>query len=236
MTTARVPRGPRTVAPVRGDRRSRRRTQQARRAATRGALLDATVACLVQRGWAGTSTTEIARMAGVSRGAQQHHYRSKHELVAAAVEHLLTRQREAYERAFTGLPPAERTAPRAVDLLWEMFRGPYVTALLELAVAGRTDPLVRPMCAAIVDRIAALTIETFDRIFPGAPSRERAPAVLRGLLALLTGLALTRGLDEEIDRSGDEVLEQVRALAAVLFPVAPRLRRPPATTTDEGMP
>ncbi len=225
---------PRAVRQGHAGRRSRRRTQQERRAATRAALLDATVACLVERGWAGTSTAEVARMAGVSRGAEQHHYRSKHELVAAAVEHLLARQREAYERAFTGLPPAERTAPRAVDLLWELFRGPYVTALLELAVAGRTDPLVRPMCAAIVDRIAALTIETFDRIFPGAPGRERAPAVLRGLLALLTGLALTRGLDEEIDRSGDQVLEQVRALAAVLVPVAPGRSPFPQPSSQEA--
>jgi len=39
--------------------------------------------------WAGTSTTEIVRRAGVSRGAQVHHYPSKEDLVIAAVEHLV---------------------------------------------------------------------------------------------------------------------------------------------------
>ena len=49
--------------------------------------------CLAELGWSGTSTTEVARRAGVSRGAQQHHYPTKMLLVAAALEHLLDRQR-----------------------------------------------------------------------------------------------------------------------------------------------
>ncbi len=51
-------------------------------------LLEATVDCLVERGWAGTTTTVIAERAMVSRGAQLHHYPTKAELVAAAVAHL----------------------------------------------------------------------------------------------------------------------------------------------------
>ena len=49
------------------------RLQEERSAETRGRLLDATVACLHEFGYAGTTTTEIARRAGVSRGAQVHH-------------------------------------------------------------------------------------------------------------------------------------------------------------------
>jgi len=51
-----------------------RRGQEERRASTRARLLDATVECLVDHGYAATTTTVIAERAGVSRGAQLHHY------------------------------------------------------------------------------------------------------------------------------------------------------------------
>ena len=51
-------------------------------------LLEATVDCLVEHGWSGTTTTLVSRRAGVSRGAQLHHFPTKNDLVVAAVEHL----------------------------------------------------------------------------------------------------------------------------------------------------
>ena len=51
-------------------------------------LLEATVECLVEHGWSGTSTTLVSQRAGVSRGAQLHHFPTKNDLVLAAVEHL----------------------------------------------------------------------------------------------------------------------------------------------------
>ena len=65
-----------------------RRSQDERTAQTRARVLDAVLGCLVERGYAGTTTTAVAARAGVSRGAQLHHYRTRAALVAAAVEHL----------------------------------------------------------------------------------------------------------------------------------------------------
>src|SRR3974377_1942992 len=64
------------------------RLQEERSADTRRRLLDATVVCLFQLGVTGTKTTEKAERAGVSRGAQLHHFPRKFELVATAVRHL----------------------------------------------------------------------------------------------------------------------------------------------------
>jgi len=69
----------------------RRQTNEARSARTRGKVLDATIDCLLELGYANTTTTLISERAGVSRGAQLHHFPTKAELVAAAVEHLATR-------------------------------------------------------------------------------------------------------------------------------------------------
>ena len=65
-----------------------RATQEERSRAMRLRLLEATVELLVERGFAGTSTTLVSQRAGVSRGAQLHHFPTKNDLVLAAVEHL----------------------------------------------------------------------------------------------------------------------------------------------------
>ena len=54
-----------------------RRSQAERSASTRALLLDATIDSLVEDGYASTTTTGIADRAGVSRGAQMHHFASK---------------------------------------------------------------------------------------------------------------------------------------------------------------
>jgi AcrR family transcriptional regulator len=49
------------------------------------------IGCLVDYGHAGTTVTRIAERAGVTRGAQVHHYRTKDDLVTAAVTHLASK-------------------------------------------------------------------------------------------------------------------------------------------------
>src|SRR5436190_18849808 len=81
-----------------------RRTQAERRATTRTALLDATIDCLVEEGYAGTTTTRIVERAGVSRGAQVHHFPTKAELVAEAVRHLAGKRIEEFLQTMPRLP------------------------------------------------------------------------------------------------------------------------------------
>src|SRR6202167_3273300 len=65
-----------------------RLTQDEKTAETRRRLLDAAIVCLVERGYANTTTSEIAERAGLSRGAQLYHFPKKEELLTSAVEHL----------------------------------------------------------------------------------------------------------------------------------------------------
>src|SRR5690606_23694455 len=106
----------------------RERVPQAERtAATRHRLMEATVDALVEFGWAGTTTTLVSTRAGVSRGAQLHHFPSKQELVVAAVQHLTELRRDELRRAAAGLPATGRT--RAVlDVLGAQFTSPVFFA------------------------------------------------------------------------------------------------------------
>jgi AcrR family transcriptional regulator len=116
------------------------RTQEERSATTRGALLDATIDCLVEFGYAGTTTTRVAERAGVTRGAQMHHFQRKAPLVVAALLRLAERRRrELVDRAERELPD-DPDPGAALDIMWSVFSGPLFTAALELWIAARTDP------------------------------------------------------------------------------------------------
>src|SRR5437867_3287963 len=100
------------------------RPPQARSRATRVALLDAALESLVERGYAATTTIETARRAGVSRGAQLHHFPTKATLLTAAVQHLLERRLTDFRATLAGLDPSRDRLDAATDLLWAMFNGP----------------------------------------------------------------------------------------------------------------
>jgi AcrR family transcriptional regulator len=118
----------------------RRRSQAQRTAEMRIRLLDATVDCLVKYGYAGTTTPRIAEMAGVTRGAQVHHFGSREDLMLAAVEHLaLRRMASAVPKFGDGVTKADDPVGALLDIAWDLHGDEYFIPVVELWVAGRTD-------------------------------------------------------------------------------------------------
>jgi AcrR family transcriptional regulator len=199
-----------------------RRTQEERSAATRGRLLDATIDCLFDLGYANTTTVEIARRARLSRGAQLHHFPTKEKLVTTAVDHLFAQRRQEFLVAFARIPEGENRAKAAVDLLWQMFSGPTFYAWLELVVAARTDPELRKAVSSIALRFAETVQRTFEQLF--GPPRPGVSAFLdvapMFTFALLQGLALDRIVAEDDPRLV-AVLDRFKALATMLIPAGP---------------
>jgi AcrR family transcriptional regulator len=117
-----------------------RRTQEQRSAETRERLLDATVESLIEAGYAHTTTTAVCARAGLSRGAQLHHFPTKSELVIAAVAHLTKRRAKEVREEVQRLADLEDRIEAALELIWTSFSGPLFYAALELWVAARTDP------------------------------------------------------------------------------------------------
>ena len=68
--------------------KKKRRTQAQRTQETRTRILDAAVEVLRKKGYAHFRTADVAKAAGVSRGAQLHHFKTKEKLVYATMEHV----------------------------------------------------------------------------------------------------------------------------------------------------
>lgn len=195
-----------------------RRTQAERSASTRGRLLDATLACLCDLGYARTTTPEIARRAGLSRGAQLHHFPTKAELVTNAVEHLFERRHQEFREALARVPAGADRYAAAIDILWSMVSGPTFHAWLELAVAARSDPELGPAVHTLTGRLRALVDDTFRELFPaGRPEDPFFAIAPRFAFALLDGLALERiaGVDET---QLAQVIDALKALAGLVMP------------------
>lgn len=141
-----------------------RRTQAERSAATRRLLLDATVDCLVELGYAGTTTAAVAERAGLSRGAQLHHFGTRQRLIAAAVQHLADRRLDQVQERARRWADDEARPRRALGLLAETLSGPLYAATLELWVAARVDPELREALIPVEQRTSA-TLRRFCRDF-----------------------------------------------------------------------
>lgn len=168
-----------------------RRTQEERSAETRHRILDAAVECLASHGYAGTTTTGVADRAGVSRGAQLHHFPTRASLVTAAVQHLFTNLTAEYDKAFASLSPDADRVGAAIDLLWNIMQDPRLAAVLELYVAGRTDPELRAELAPVAERHHQNVLRLARAYFPeAAVHRPRFDTLLGFLLDTLQGAAV----------------------------------------------
>jgi len=169
----------------------RRLTQDQKTAETRRRLLDAAVLCLIDRGYANTTTSEIAERAGLSRGAQLYHFPRKEELIAGAVEHLFELMFGEMKEKVSRLTNENDRRATAIDLLWEICNGRLVTAWLELVVASRTDSYLRESVSAVNDRVALFIDQSFKELFPrpaaAAADYELIPQVV---VLILEGMAL----------------------------------------------
>lgn len=202
------------VLPTDGPRR--RRTQAQRSASTQEALLDATIECLVEHGYAETTTTAICRRAGVSRGAQVHHFPNKADLVARALEHLARRRKEVLRREFASC--AKRDLRTAIRALWSCFDGPLFIAATELWTAARTDAVLRDRLRPIERGIGRLTWELAYEIFPEEirkrPDFERN---FQAVLNMMRGLGITAGM-----RESAAPVDRLLSVAADLLQGPPR--------------
>ena len=171
-----------------------RRSQAERSAATREALLNAALECLVEDGYANTTTARVAERAGLSRGAHLHHFQTRDTLLAAAADHLTRRRGEHLIRAVEALPASgpDRVA-QGLDLIFDSYNNPLYQATLDLWTNARTDEELRAHLVPIERQLDRQTMELSRRLFPDVAERpdferlvELALAAIRGLVVLDT--------------------------------------------------
>ncbi|MTD45647.1 TetR family transcriptional regulator [Conexibacter sp. W3-3-2] len=169
-----------------------RRTQEQRTAETRAKLLDATIESLLEAGYAATTTRRVAELAGVSQGAQTHHFPYRVDLVTAAVERL-TEQRisDLGERLTAIGDDADGQAGALLDLLWGDFSSDIFTVFVKVWVAAADDPELHERLVPLERMMARSVASLSSNLLTDGLRDADMEGRLLTVLATMRGLALT---------------------------------------------
>jgi AcrR family transcriptional regulator len=201
----------------------KRRTQEQRSAETRALLLEVTIDCLAELGYARTTAQVIADRAGLSRGAQLHHFGTRTQLLTAAMEHLFERGNRQFRTLLAEMPRNEDPVSYSFDVLWKVMSGPVGHAYLELVFAARTDPELHQAMVAANRRNDEQVDRTFREFLQGkVDTGESFDILWTAVFALFEGLVVEKVMRKE-DARIDRVVEMLKKLApSVVLPRTPQ--------------
>jgi AcrR family transcriptional regulator len=202
----------------------RRRTQAERRESTRARILRAAADCLTERGYAATSTVEVCRRAGVSRGAQLHHFPTREELLAATLTWLYEDIEERVVAGVSALPPGAARGPALVDLMWSLYGSPGFKAVLELWLASTNEPGLRAHLLAVLQRSDQKILPTAARLFADVAARNpEFPALTSLIFQVMQGMALGKAVfgGDEAQSLRPQVLALLKRVVGEAFAEPP---------------
>lgn len=117
-----------------------RRTQAERRQATQEKLVQGAIRLLKEKRYAGFRTAEVSAVAGLSRGAQTHHFATKDDLVLLALEQVYQETSARSRRQIAIAEPTREGLIKAlVDDSAEFFLGDDFLMSLDLVMVGADE-------------------------------------------------------------------------------------------------
>lgn len=200
--------------------------QQTKSQLTRTAILQAAVDCFYERGYANTTTENIAKQAAVSRGAMLHHFPSRFELIRATVSYLNQLRIEMFAREeFAVQQGAEYSRiEEGIDTYWRQLNTPVFIVFTELQIAARTDPELAEVVRPALEEFQAAWYEAVKDLFPDLALSEAFARANYLTKYLLEGMAVAKfagtekvpesmmlsWLKRELRRSFQDVLGSVK--------------------------
>ena len=193
-----------------------RRTQAERRTTTRAALLEATIATLVEQGYGRTTTTEVTKRAGVSQGALFRHFPTKSALVAAAAEQLFAETIDEFSSAFERTSDDDASVGIALRRLWHVFCSSKLQAVYRLYVEAPVDEELLAALVPVVKRHEKNLLERAHQLFPELGATPTHGALFASMLFGMQGLSLQRPVYVNPEKE-KLILEQFEVLARSLI-------------------
>ncbi|MGB6246394.1 TetR/AcrR family transcriptional regulator [Gordonia sp. (in: high G+C Gram-positive bacteria)] len=186
---------------------------------TRQKLLDTTISCLVTHGWTGTTVGLIAEQAQISRGALQHYYRTREDIITAALDHLWTSSTRRIIEELREPAPGVSREQHVVDLLFAHYSGPVFKAALQVWTAAATDADLRarvvPLEADFGRSAHAIAVD----LLHADDSDPRTHRLIEITLDMARGLGLADTLTDdsrrrrEIAKTWSEELRTIKTLS-----------------------
>jgi len=164
---------------------------------TQTQILEATMQCLIEIGYAQTTTDKIAQKARVSRGAMTHHFKSRAAVFAAAAKYITELRAQEYDdaigkvKALSGGVPVLENMRDTIVLLQKYYARPSFIALHELMRGARTDKALNEVMVPLEEALDSKISATILNRFPIWAEVPHVSEVLRDLIfSTLQGIAI----------------------------------------------
>jgi AcrR family transcriptional regulator len=153
-------------------------------------VINAAIALIVERGFAHTTMADVAARAGLTRGAIQHHFQNRVDLVRAIISDV---EKDVVD-LFSAAAPApnvsiERRIEILIDGLGAVVESPSYRAAMDIWFTSRSDPDLRDAAfqsfRRYSDHLRDLWRSTFGKEVPEqaiADCRRVVVAVARGVV------------------------------------------------------
>ena len=170
----------------------KRRSQEERRTETCAKLREATIALIAERGYSNTTTVDISKRAGVSRGALLHHYPAKIDLIVDAAGEVWRNATAEVRHLSEALSHGELDTEAFVEGVWHrVFRRESVTMTLDLMSAARSDQELRKRIAVHLQNLFEAYDEIADQAFAGSGlSKDQRRVMVSLTTCTIRGLKL----------------------------------------------
>ncbi|MEV6878887.1 helix-turn-helix domain-containing protein [Amycolatopsis sp. NPDC051128] len=189
-----------------------REPQQERSRTTRRRLIEAALDSFGERGWHGVTVAGIAERAGVSRGAAQHHFPAREDLVVAAVDLLGQSQIEELRAQAADLPTGASRIERVVEMVLNLYTGPLFRAALQLWALAATDEALRDILVPLEARVGREAHRVTVELLGVDESRPGVRELVQATLDLGRGLGLANLLTDDARRRRQIVREWAHTL------------------------
>lgn len=209
------------------------RRQAERSRSTREHLIATTIDVLRERGYQGATVFEVAKAAGVTPGALQHHFGSKAALMMQVVDDIVrSGQAAGAPWPDAGLPLVER-ARHYVRALWRtVYEPPRFLSAWSVYFGASAEPDLRDHVAAHRAELAALLRQRFLSVFPELAADQGAGDVADLVLSALRGMGVVRlfgpadaACAAQLDALADLIVLRCKSAAAVARPSSSRSAR-----------
>lgn len=177
-----------------------REPRQERSRATRARLLEAAVSCLAERGVPDTTVGAVAERAGVSRGAAQHHFQTREDLLVAAFDSMADGLIVGLRRLMEDLPEGPGRVETTVVLLFDVFSGTEFQAALQLWTGAASDPDLHPRVVPLEQRVGREAHRTAVEVLGADESVPGVRETVQATLDLARGLGLANLLTDDTAR------------------------------------
>ncbi len=208
------------------DKSGEKTWQQRMSGLTRTAILDAAVDCFYDLGYANTSTENIAKTAGISRGAMLHHFPTRFDLIKAAVKHLNQKRLDwcTKEEAEVQGGAKHTRIEEGIDTYWKQLKTPEFVVFHELSVAARTDAELAKVLIPALQEFRQKHVAASRQLFPDLALSEAWECTNYLARFLLEGMAVAKMIEglgvpeeqmlgwlkRELRRSYQDVLSTVK--------------------------